>query len=120
MTKDDKVLAYSMRLDGYSFREIAEKLGVSIQAVQKAIPPVENRVIKRTVTCIYPNIYAWMRKNDINIDKLSNLCSVSYMTIKRMLIGESETRKSTIDKILEVTGMTYEEAFKKAEKDEQL
>lgn len=120
MKKEDKVLAYSMRLDGCSFREIAEKLGVTKQAVQQAIPSIEKRAIKEIPDCVYPNIYAWMKKRMVSVKDFSTLCNVAYVTIRRTLSGETTLNKTTIDKILEVTEMTYEEAFRKAEKDKSL
>lgn len=40
------------------------------------------------------------------------MCDAHYNTIYRTLNGEHLPRKDTIDKILNVTGLTYEEAFR--------
>lgn len=46
MTKEQKIQAYSMRLDGYSLQEIADGIGVSKQAVSVAIPSIEKRAVE--------------------------------------------------------------------------
>ena len=37
MTRQQKIEAFTMRIDGYSFNQIAEKFGVSRQAVQQIL-----------------------------------------------------------------------------------
>ena len=42
MTKEQKIEAYSMRLDGATLREIADKFGVSFQYIHKLFPGPKN------------------------------------------------------------------------------
>lgn len=61
--------------------------------------------------CIYPAIRAWMQNNGCNFSALADMMGVCSQTISRTLRGTRGTSKYTIDQILRVTGLTYEEAF---------
>lgn len=61
--------------------------------------------------CIYPAIRAWMQNNDCNFSALADMVGVCNQTISHTLRGTRGTSKYTIDQILRVTGLTYEEAF---------
>lgn len=111
MKNEQKVKAYAMRLDGYSIQEIADHFGVSRKAIQQSIPKIEKCAINAPKKCAYPNIKKWMCKNNIRIKDLMILCGMSYQTISRLICGEGGITKKNIDKFLEATKMTYEEAF---------
>ncbi len=59
----------------------------------------------------YPMIEKYMEENGISQAKLSRLCDIPYTTLNNFLNGRKDIKKSDIDKILQVTGMTYEECF---------
>lgn len=61
--------------------------------------------------CIYPAIRVWMQNNGCNFSALADMSGVCNNTISRTLRGRKGTSKYTIDQILRVTGLTYEEAF---------
>lgn len=63
--------------------------------------------------CIYPAIRSWMQNNDCNFSALADMAGVCNQTISRALRGKRGTNKYTIDQILRVTGLTYEQAFSK-------
>lgn len=63
--------------------------------------------------CIYPAIRAWMRNNDCNFSDIADMSGVCNQTISRTLRGTVCASKYTIDQILRVTGLTYEQAFSK-------
>lgn len=113
MTKEQKLEACSMRFDGVSLQEIADHFGVTKEYIRKITPKVETKSVYRTKSgkCIYTNILGWMQKNRVCAKKLSKMIGVSTCTVSNMLKGKVNTTKNTIDKVLEVTGMTYEEAF---------
>lgn len=60
---------------------------------------------------VFPGIHRWLWKNNTSIRELSARMNVNVMTLHQWLHGNREIRKSAIDKLLRVTGMTYEEAF---------
>lgn len=113
MTKEQKLEACSMRFDGASLQEIADHFGVTKEYISKVTPKAPLRSIRRAMceTYIYPNISKWMRENRIDAGKFSSMLHVSRMTVSNNFRGKTMPTKKTIDAVLEVTGMKYEEAF---------
>ena len=58
-----------------------------------------------------PVLEKYLIDRDISIHKFSKMCGFSYAYMHHVLAGYSEPRKSSIDRILKVTGLTYEECF---------
>lgn len=115
MTIDKKVEAFRMRLEGHTYEEIASKLGCSKQYIQQEIGGGQMQP-RSSFSCIYPNIEKYRRKNHLTISSFANLIGASgASSLSRMLGNHGNPKKKLIDKILEVTGMTYEEAFKTEE-----
>ena len=118
MTINEKVEAYKMRVEGHSFKEIGDRFGVSRQYICQILPvPEKNRIEMSANSCAYKNISKWMLEHGCSYSKLARLCGIPSNTLNLFLTGKGDSRKSTIDKILYVTGMTYEEAFQKADND---
>ena len=114
MTRDQKIEAFTMRIDGYSYREIADKMGISKQAVQDTL----KRCLSRggwdqafCEKCVYPNIFKYMQDHKINLSEFSTSTGIVYSNLSKFLKGASNPSQASIDKILKATGMTYEEAF---------
>jgi predicted transcriptional regulator len=99
-----------MLLDGATYKEVGEKFCLTHQRIQQMFPGV-NRIGRR-YKCVYPNIKRWIDENHITQPVFAEMVGVCSATIHHYLSGKRELNKKTIDKILEVTGMTYEEAFK--------
>lgn len=113
MTRDQKIEAFTMRIDGYSYQEIANKMGVSRQAVQDYLQrsiSYNLRKVRFCGNCVYPNILKYMQDHKMNLSDFANAVEMNYANLSRVLKGKN-TSKTSIDKILKVTGMTYEEAF---------
>lgn len=112
LSTSDKIEAFSMRLNGSSLQEIADKFGVSRQCIFQIVPTgTSYRLSNNYESCIYPNIRRFLIENRYSYHRFADLCAVSLTCMHNALIGRVSPHKSTIDKILEVTGMTYEEAF---------
>lgn len=111
MTNEQKAEAYLMLLEGSTYEEVAQKMGVSKQRIHQLIPNVGSTV-RQSTFWIYPNIGRWMRCNRCTLKIMSNLLGCNAASLGRYMRGETQPDKLVIDKILEVTGMTYEEAFK--------
>ena len=62
---------------------------------------------------IYPVLYNWIIENYGSIHKFTKTIGVSDRGFRTFLYGSGGCHKFTIDKILELTGMTYEECFAK-------
>lgn len=109
------------RAKGMTYRQIAEKYGVSTQRVQQVCCkhyPYRFRVI--TDKCVYPNLRDWMNRNRISRNELLRRMgeSVHPEKIARLsdcMNGKYEPRKSMIDKLIKATGMSYEVLFAREE-----
>ena len=63
--------------------------------------------------CIYPGIKLWMRENDMNIRTLAEKIGAHPKTLGLNFRGLTEMSMFTIRRILEITGLTFEQAFGK-------
>ena len=114
MTRDQKIEAFTMRIDGYSYREIADKMGISKQAAQDTLKTCLSRGGWDQAfceKCVYPNIFKYMQDHKINLSEFSTSTGIVYSNLSKFLKGASNPSQASIDKILKATGMTYEEAF---------
>ena len=60
--------------------------------------------------CIYPALRRWMQKSGCGYEEVSRRTGLSNQTVSRTLSGQNATKRS-IDLIIAVTGLTYEQAF---------
>ena len=113
ISNEDKVKMFSMRLEGATFQEIADKFGISRQRVQQLLCSNRPSTRKTLNKIVYPNIAKWLDDNGMNIYCFGERCGLSSTSLRNFLLLDLGCTKYTIDKILEVTGLTYEEAFRK-------
>lgn len=114
-TKQQKM---ELREQGMTYKQIAEHLGISYQAVAASLAgyaPCRFHWITES-QCIFPGLRNWMNENKTTLPELVRRCGYAPLptTLSRMrdyLCGRSDMRKKTIDKILCATGLTYEDAF---------
>ena len=118
----DKNLMRAYRAQGMTYEQIGEKCGLSRQRVFQLIGGGTDRAKKcfRTITdeeCVYPNIRKWMNENSVSKSELCRRIFGSshpnlMSQISAWLLGRYYPSKKKIDKLIEVTGLTYEELFK--------
>lgn len=60
----------------------------------------------------YPVIETYMIKHNLRLREFSRRFGIPSSTMCRLLNGQLEPTKSTIDKILAVTELSYEECFR--------
>lgn len=114
MTIDQKVEAYRMRLEGATLQSIADRFEVSLEWIRQIVPPIEGKTWSlegMRNRCVYPGIAQWLYENRCTYAKLAELIGVPQASVSRWMNGVHKPNKPTIDKILKVTGMTYEQAF---------
>jgi plasmid maintenance system antidote protein VapI len=113
MTKKDKADAYFLRLNGCSVEEIAQRFGVSKQRISQILPRFDRSFQKtrNSDRCIYPVIKKYLLDNRLTYRRFAIICGLHPNSLYRNLVGDCDFSKRTIDKILAVTGMTYEQAF---------
>ncbi len=110
-----------LRAQGMKFREIAEKFGVTKQYVACVCGTSESgKYIPVGDECVFPNLRRWMNENKVSRSEMLRRMGLEKHTnnmsrLCRCLRGEQQPRKDYIDKLLAVTGMTYEVMFERLE-----
>lgn len=62
----------------------------------------------------YPALREYLLNKGLSIKEFARQCALSNHTMHDLLFGMAVPSKTTIDKVLAETGMTYEECFKEA------
>ena len=114
MTREQKIEAFTRRLDGETFQSIADSFGVSRQYIETMLkwnPNGRRRRESNADKCVYRGLSEYIRKNEMTIRKFAEIigCTESYAS--RKLSGEIRLHMDEIEKILAKTGMTFEECF---------
>ena len=117
MTREEKIEAYSMLLDGFTYQEIADRFQVSKQRIGQIFNMRESRYSK----IIYPGIRSWMIENNVTVQELNRRMRPEKRTkgnngLFEKLRGEREITPEEIERLLRVTGLTFEEAFGRKER----
>ena len=116
MTKEQKLEMFSMRLDGATFQEIGDKFGLTRQRVEQILKFGETRSHRSKVSekCIYKGLSDYIDKENITLNELTKMigmkCKTTELANKR-ITGVRQFKINEIRKILERTGMTFEECF---------
>lgn len=103
------------REKGMTYRQIGEKYGVSAQAVQICCAR-QNEMPKKSFSaksCIWPNLRKWLNTDRARAERFFQ--AMQGCTIRTILKGGQQPKKNVIDRMLKVTGMTYEELFREEE-----
>lgn len=115
---------YESYLNGMGITEIGKEYQISKQRVSQIISRYKTQgygsgIIKEI---IYPNIRQWMIEKEITFNQFYGLfvvdykSHVSYTTLSNFLRGKSKGNLELINRILEITGLTFESAFVKEKK----
>lgn len=109
MTKDQKVAAYEMVLEGRSALDIAKAFGVSRQHIYD----IFGKIMNVKVTCAYTGLKRWMEANGMSVSALGRSCfpDLTRQSVATKLNGTSQFKMEEIKSILSYTGLTFEEAF---------
>lgn len=106
------------RDEGLTYREIAEKCGVSPQAVAQAIENREGRHLFRPVkksVCCYEGLRNWMNQHEVCVSELCRRMGTSaygsYGGFRESLKKYGVLRMKDIDKLIEITGIPYRLLF---------
>lgn len=63
----------------------------------------------------FPNLTRWMGANGMNQTRFAELLGISNTSLSYILRGINDPKLYTINAVIRVTGMTFEEAFREAE-----
>lgn len=118
MTREEKIKAFEMRLDGMTFQEIGDHFGVTRQCIEGYLKP--NRTRKKpykNFKCIYPGLKKWMLENCVSVMTMHDDLHLyaNHPTLYRFMKGKALPTMDVIKKILAYTGLTFEEAFGQVE-----
>lgn len=115
MTREQKEEVKRLREAGMSYQAVGERFGVSKQRIHQIVTrPSRRRKLPKTDGIKYPKIKQYLEENNVKVTDLATACGVTNATMWGNMRG-CGMRKSTIDAILKVTGLTYEEAFSEEE-----
>lgn len=117
MTRAERIKAFSMRLDGYSWQEIGKKLGYEPATVFGDISRCIHK--KRWALPIaYPALREiCARQFDGSISKMATAMGVSDSTLRNQLNGTCPPSGNTIRIVTEVFGLSFKEAFGQMDRD---
>lgn len=92
-----------------TYDAIAKRYGVTRQAVQDSISRHKNRTtyIKPT-TVIFPGLRQWMTEHHVRVAELERRTGRHL----RQALSAGRISNQSIERILAVTGLTYEQAFR--------
>lgn len=111
---------FEMRSKGATLQQIADKFGVSRQYIHSLIPKFNQQTRKPDYSSwLYPAISEYCKFNKLGMIEIENEFGITYQSFRDIMIGKYSPRKTTIDKILNATCMTYEEAFRTRPREEQ-
>lgn len=119
MTEENKKRAvemFRMYLDGYTYQEIADKYGISKQRVNLILNPKKNKLESKYERVIYKGLKKWLIENNYKLIDLQKYLSGKeqrqiYTYTQRKLSGETDFKISEIIKLINLTGMTFEQLF---------
>lgn len=110
MTREEKITAFTMRLDGYTCREIGERMGCTGENVSDSLRRVLNRR-RPFARCIYPEITRWMRESGTTAVRLAEAVHYSPDTVYAYLGGYSRPSEAFEECLEQVTGIGKEILF---------
>lgn len=113
---EKREMANRLRDQGYTLEQIGQMLGISRARAGQLVARQGKFHVILAEHCPYVNLRNWMNAN--RVSRAEFIRRMGYMndpeTVIRfgcVLRGEQQPRKDYIDKMLKVTGMTYEEMF---------
>lgn len=112
MTREQKIEAFSMRLDGATYEEIGRKFGVSRQCIEQMIHCKSRKT--GADKCIYKGLSDYMADSGTDLLELSKVIGSrckSTRVITQRITGERKFNIEEIKAILALTNMTFEECF---------
>lgn len=100
-------------------KRLAEIYGVTYTQAKSIIERyAREKNVEQGMVALYPNIEKWRIENGMSHSALARVCGVCPTNMTNIIYGRGcdnsrGPTKMVIDRILEVTGLTYEEAFRR-------
>lgn len=112
MNDQDKIKAFEMRIKGCTLQEIGDAFGVTREYIRQVLQHAASEGGRRKGRHRFPNIDRWLYDHKKTQRDLAESTGVSYQSICSYLTGKRDPQFNFINKVLEITGMPYESAFK--------
>ena len=113
MTREEKIDAFTMRLDGYTLQEIGDKYGLTRERIRQMFASITTESGISRKKYIYPNISDWMIDNNVSQYDLCKKLGCAQNTISSYLTGKNHPSFAFINLMLELTKMPYEVVLSK-------
>lgn len=126
MTREQKLEAVSLRLDGKSLEYIGDALGCTRQNISQFFKSLHRGDGRRRGAPLkveqwkYPALAEWLNEKRMSIPELAANLGIKPCTIRRWFRGGTGIpywRKAVIEKICDFTGISEEELLRKREGD---
>ena len=120
MSKEKIMEMFALRLEGLSLEEIAKRFGVSREWVRQCLYGYCKGRRGRPFKCVYIGLKHWIIRSEISMPHLFEKTSAfkNISVLRRCLAGEQRLTMEQIKDLMDVTGMTFEEAFEREKPDE--
>ena len=118
MTREDKIKAFTMRIDGMSWYRIAQYFALKPYKVREAVVEAirvkhGESLMKKRGTIVYPSIADYLCKNHLCIRDLARKMGQSFGPhVYNVLYGMTQPRPYTIACISEATGIPASQLIK--------
>ena len=106
-----------LRNQGMSYKAIANVYGCTRQNVEQACASRQKRYV-RPEWCVYEGLRNWMNENCVSRTEMfrrmygHDLTNSIADALRRRMTGASRWRMDEINRVIDVTGLTYEELFR--------
>lgn len=117
MTRDERIKAFTMRIDGYSWDDISEAVGYERATVFTDLTRCIRKK-RRPVPIVYPALRELCyQRFDGSISKMALSLGMSESTLRDQMNGTTQPSGNTIRSILSAFDLTFEQAFGSVERD---
>jgi transcriptional regulator with XRE-family HTH domain len=113
MTKQELVKAFEMKVDGFTYEEIGNHYGLSKQRIEQLLKSI---LVRKVTESKYPNLSLWIFERYKSYHAFCSSCGFTEVTFRQVMKGQKSPNMTTIKKLIEVTGMSFEELFSEKEK----
>lgn len=113
MTRNERIKAFTMRVDGCSWQEIAKEIGYADSTIRYDLQACV-RVPPRPPSVLYPVIRKYIVDNYGGIVKnfALDVGGISYSQAYQMLSGRTGATKDFRERVSKLMGIPVEEAFR--------
>lgn len=119
MTREEKINAFTMRLDGHTYQEIGDKYGLSKERIHQILTwSISGR--RKGEKHIYRNIDAWMREGRISQRQIADAIGASPSAVSAVFSGKCRPGFALITYLCDAMGQPPSYVFAKGGYDEAL